>query len=79
MATSNTKQLLIVVEGGQLVYFELDEDTGFLNEVKTEYLKDITCIDIGDVPAGRLRCRFVAVGSQDRTVRILSLDPESCL
>ena len=37
------------------------------------------CIDVGDVPEGRQRCKFLVVGFQDSTVRILSLEPESCL
>jgi splicing factor 3B subunit 3 len=70
----------LTIEGGQIVYFELDEMTGVLNEVESRFLDyEITCLDIGEVPEGRQRCRFLAVGFADKTVKIMSLDPESCL
>jgi splicing factor 3B subunit 3 len=78
---SNSRQVAISIEGGQIVYFELDEMSGLLNEVESRLVTDseIACLDIGDVPEGRQRCRFLAVGYVDKTVKIMSLDPESCL
>ncbi len=32
---------------------------------------DVACMDLGQVPAGRQRSRFLAVGSHDQTVRRL--------
>lgn len=34
---------------------------------------------MGEVPEGRLRFKFLIVGFGDGTVRVLSLEPESCL
>ena len=80
MACSNTRQVVIFIEGGQIVYFELDSLTGLLNESQTQFFEvEVRCIDVGDVPEGRQRCKFLVVGFQDSTVRILSLEPESCL
>ena len=79
-ACSNARQVAISIEGGQIVYFELDEITGMLNEQESIfYESEVACIDIGEVPEGRQRCRFLAVGFIDKTVKIMSLDPESCL
>lgn len=36
---------------------------------------DVVCMALGRVPAGEQRCRFLAVGLADNTVRIISLDP----
>ena len=38
-------------------------------------------MDIGAVPEGRKRCKFLVVGFADSTgtLRILSLEPETCL
>lgn len=38
-------------------------------------------MDIGEVPEGRKRCKFLVVGFADSTgtLRILSLEPETCL
>ncbi len=67
------------MNGGELIYFELDR-TGQLNEVGKVTLEgEILCLDVGDIPDQRERCKFLAVGLSDNTVRILSLDPESCL
>lgn len=80
-ACSNSRQVAISIEGGQIVYFELDEMSGLLNEIESRLIPDseIACLDIGEVPEGRQRCRFLALGFNDKTVKIMSLDPESCL
>lgn len=73
---SNRLQVVIALSGGELVYFEVDI-TGQLIEVdKHEMSGDVACLDIAPVPEGRQRSRFLAVGSYDNTIRILSLDPD---
>jgi len=39
-----------------------------------EFPERVTCLDLGMVPAGRIRSPFLAVGSDDHTVRILSTE-----
>ncbi|KAL0361880.1 UNVERIFIED_CONTAM: Spliceosome-associated protein A [Sesamum radiatum] len=76
---SNRLQVVIALSGGELIYFEVDM-TGQLMEVeKHEMSGDIACLDIAPVPEGRQRSRFLAVGSYDNTIRILSLDPDDCM
>ncbi|KAI9176173.1 pre-mRNA-splicing factor rse1 [Blastocladiella emersonii ATCC 22665] len=79
-ATANPHQLLIALQGGELVYFELDHN-GLLNEhpERRTMPAPVTCLDIGAVPEGRLRNRYAAVGCADATVRVLCLDPDECL
>lgn len=80
LACSNTRQVVIFIEGGQIVYFELDSNSGMLNETQTAFFQvDVKCLDIGEVPEGRQRTKFLVIGFQDSTVRVLSLEPESCL
>ena len=48
-----------------------------MTPVKTEFFNvEIKCIDIGEVPEGRLRSKFMAAGFIDNTVKILSLEPD---
>ncbi|KAK7390745.1 hypothetical protein VNO78_18794 [Psophocarpus tetragonolobus] len=76
---SNRLQVVIALSGGELIYFEVDV-TGQLMEVeKHEMSGDVACLDIAPVPEGRQRSRFLAVGSYDKTIRILSLDPDDCM
>ncbi|KAK9127165.1 hypothetical protein Syun_015962 [Stephania yunnanensis] len=76
---SNRLQVVIALSGGELIYFEIDM-TGQLMEVeKHEMSGDVACLDIAPVPEGRQRSRFLAVGSYDNTIRILSLDPDDCM
>lgn len=59
------------------VYFQ----TGQLNEY-TERKKmpsEVMCMALGNVAVGEQRSWFLAVGLQDNTVRIISLDPSDCL
>lgn len=78
-AATNTRQAAVALNGGEIIYFEL-EAMGQLMEVeKRDMNEDITSLDVAPVPAGRQRSRFLAVGSTGSTVRILDLDPENCL
>lgn len=79
-ATTNSRQVAIALSSGEIVYFETDAD-GSLNEYdeKREMTGTVTCLSLGEVPEGRVRSSFLAVGCDDSTVRILSLDPDSTL
>ena len=72
----NERQIVIALTGNELVYFELDQ-SGQLNEYteRKEMSADVVCMALGPVPAGEQRSRFLAVGLNDNTVRIISLDP----
>jgi len=76
----NQRQVVIALTGGELVYFEMDP-TGQLNEYteRREMPADVVCMSLGSVPVGEQRCRFLAVGLADGTVRVISLDPTDCL
>lgn len=51
---------------------------GQLNEYteRKDMQGDVLCMGLANVPAGEQRSRFLAVGLEDRTVRIISLDPQ---
>ena len=68
------------MSSGEIVYFEMDTD-GSLAEYdeRVPMSGTVTCLSLGEVPEGRVRSQFLAVGCDDSTVRILSLDPESTL
>ena len=51
----------------------------FRYDEKREMSGTVTCLSLGEVPEGRVRSNFLAVGCDDSTVRILSLDPDSTL
>ncbi|XP_071959177.1 splicing factor 3B subunit 3-like isoform X1 [Antedon mediterranea] len=76
----NQRQVVIALSGGELVYFEMDP-TGQLNEYteRKEMSADVKCMSLATVPAGEQRARFLAVGLDDNTVRIISLDQSDCL
>ncbi|KAI9166718.1 Pre-mRNA-splicing factor rse1 [Paramyrothecium foliicola] len=79
-ASTNAHQVAVALSSGEIVYFEMDGD-GSLAEYdeKKEMFGTVTCLSLGDVPEGRVRSSFLAVGCDDCTVRILSLDPDSTL
>ncbi|KAJ3149884.1 Splicing factor 3B subunit 3 [Geranomyces michiganensis] len=79
-AACNQRQVVIALSGGELVYFELDS-SGQLNEYqdRKEFAAPISTLSIGPIPEGRVRSSFLAVGCEDNTVRIVSLDPDNCL
>ena len=79
-ATTNERQVAVALSSGEIVYFEMDTD-GSLAEYdeRREMSGTVTCLSLGEVPEGRVRSQFLAVGCDDSTVRILSLDPDSTL
>ncbi|CEJ88710.1 Putative Pre-mrna-splicing factor rse1 [[Torrubiella] hemipterigena] len=79
-AATNERQVAIALSSGEIVYFEIDSDGSLAEyEDKKEMQGTVTCLSLGQVPEGRLRSSFLAVGCDDCTVRVLSLDPESTL
>ncbi|RCH93139.1 pre-mRNA-splicing factor rse1, partial [Rhizopus stolonifer] len=79
-AATNSRQIAIALSNGEIVYFELDT-MGQLNEhqERKQMSTAISALALGDVPEGRQRSRYLAIGCEDQTVRILSLDPDACL
>jgi splicing factor 3B subunit 3 len=80
-SSMNNRQVAVALSGGEIVYFELDTVMNVLTE-HTERMglsSNITALSLGPIPEGRLRSRFLAVGCDDNTVRMVSLDPTDCL
>lgn len=74
-ASTNNFQVVVGLSSSEVVYFEVDED-GQLNEYeeRKEIPGGINCLSLGDVPEGRLRSSFLAIGCANSTVRVLSLE-----
>lgn len=79
-ATTNTNQVVIALSTAELVYFELDSE-GSLSEYqqKKSLPGNATCVSIADVPEGRQRTPYLAVGCDNQTVHIISLEPDNTL
>lgn len=78
-ASANSQQLAISLAGGEIVYFELDQAGNLIDRKTHDLGQEVACLDLGEVPAGRARSSFLAVGGWDDTVQILSLDPSDLL
>ncbi|CAD5206793.1 unnamed protein product [Bursaphelenchus okinawaensis] len=76
----NRRQVVISLNGGEIVYFELDVSNQLREySERREMTSEVLCLGMADVPEGELRSRFLCVGLADRTVRVISLDPADCL
>jgi len=80
-ASINSRQVVIslsrAANDGQseIIYFELNA-TGQLTEAASTSVSSlVTALDLGAVPEGRLRSSFLALGCQDCSVQLLSLEP----
>lgn len=78
-AAANHRQVVISLSGGEVIYFELDAAGALAEMDKKDMGHEVACLEIGSVPDGRQRSRFLAVGGWDNTIRILSLDPDDCM
>lgn len=79
-ATTNKRQVVIALSTMELVYFELDPE-GSLSEYqdKAKLPSNATAVSIAEVPEGRRRTPFLAVGCDNQTVHVISLEPETTL
>ncbi|KDN45467.1 putative splicing factor 3B subunit 3 [Tilletiaria anomala UBC 951] len=78
--TTNERQVVVALDSNELVYFELDMD-GQLNEYqeRKNVGSRVLTMSMASVPEGRQRTPYLAVGCEDQTVRMISLDPECTL
>ena len=58
-ADGNERQIVVGLEGGTIVYFEMGPNGQMLNSGTYEVGAEITCVDLGAVPAGRLQSQFL--------------------
>eukprot|EP00741_Cyanophora_paradoxa_P006525 tig00001024_g6316.t1 len=72
----NNRQVVIGLSGGDIIHFELDQAGHLMEIAKKEMGQEVSAIDIAPIGPDRTRSRFLAVGTLDNSVRILSLDPE---
>ena len=72
-AATNERQVVIALSGGECIYFEQDTMGQLVETEKKEMSGDVACLEVGPVPEGRQRSRFLAVGSYDNTVSAVPL------
>ncbi|KAJ6482039.1 mono-functional DNA-alkylating methyl methanesulfonate N-term-domain-containing protein [Mycena vitilis] len=79
-AATNQRQIVVALDSAEIVYFELDLD-GQLNEYEERKAigSTILALGIGAVVDGQQRNPYLAVGCEDQTLQIFSLEPEHTL
>jgi splicing factor 3B subunit 3 len=77
--SANSKQIVVGLEGGTIVYFEMGPNHQMLNSGTYEVGSEITCVDLGEIPDGRVQSSFLSIGSTDQCIRLLSLSPDRLL
>ncbi|ODQ77704.1 hypothetical protein BABINDRAFT_41141 [Babjeviella inositovora NRRL Y-12698] len=80
VATTTPYQIAIALSNREIVYFEIDEADN-LNEYneRAEMVSSVTAMSLGDVAPGKLRSSLLAIGCDDQTLRIVSVDPTSTM
>lgn len=75
----NQRQVAIALSNNEVLYFEMDT-TGQLNEYneRKEFSSPISCMALGEIPAGELRSQFLAIGVEQK-VCMISLDVGDCM
>ncbi|PVU92157.1 hypothetical protein BB561_003999 [Smittium simulii] len=79
-ACSNTRQVVVALNRGEIILFELDTNMGVLSEWSDRFSVecDIVCLGLPSVKEGRLRSSILAIGCSDQTARIISVEPKTC-
>lgn len=75
--SATNRQCLVALSSNEAVYFEVDEYDRLV-EYQDHFESDtkIISVAIGDATPGTIRGPFMAIGSADATVRVLSCDPQ---
>jgi splicing factor 3B subunit 3 len=73
-ATSNEKQLVLAVTGGDVYYFDANTENE-IDKMNIGAGKEVVAMALQPVPAKRERARFVAIADSDNRVRLYGLDP----
>ena len=76
---TNSRQVVLFLSNGELAYFEYSDRELKEYDQRKKFDNNITCLAIAEVPEGRIRTDFLAVGADDNTVQIISLDDNSTL
>ncbi|KAH3674703.1 hypothetical protein WICMUC_003119 [Wickerhamomyces mucosus] len=78
--STNSNQITLSLSNNEIVYFEIDEYDRLVEfQNHLELSSEITSLSLGEIPEGRIRSQFLAVGCSDQTIRILSTSPENTL
>lgn len=78
-AGCNNQQVVIALTGGEIAYFELDDNNNVEEICRTDMKKEIIDVTVAPIPTGMKRSLWMAVACADNTVRILSLSKDSPL
>lgn len=78
-AASNSRQLILSTTGGKIYYFECDLSGNLVQHKEVLDLPaEVSCLSIAEVSLDSQRSRFLVIGCNDFTVRIISLDVNDC-
>eukprot|EP00494_Astrolonche_serrata_P006858 UN06883 len=69
----NGRQLCLALNGGELVYFELDRYNNLVEVTRKELGVEVTALALEPLPLDRVQSKFLAVGCFDGSVRLMSL------
>ncbi|AFZ81043.1 CPSF A subunit region domain-containing protein [Theileria equi strain WA] len=74
VAASNDRQVILGLSGGDVIYFEIDDSGNLVEYAKKSLSVEISCLDLQPTPKGRILANFMAIGTLDNSVRVLTLD-----
>lgn len=78
-AAMNSRQVVVALSNGEVVYFELDEQYAWTERESLNRKEEVTALDLPVLSAQTLRAPFLVVGYGDRTCRVYSLAPTALL
>ncbi|KAK8820184.1 hypothetical protein WA577_006251, partial [Blastocystis sp. JDR] len=78
-AAMNSRQVVVALSNGEVVYFELDEQYAWAERESLNRKEEVTALDLPALSAQTLRAPFLVVGYGDRTCRVYSLAPTALL
>lgn len=73
--TANSRQAVVGIDGGSLIYFEINSSNILDESAIINVGSEISCVALCPIPEGRQRAPFLAVGTWNEAVTIYSIQP----
>eukprot|EP01028_Stygiella_incarcerata_P012604 TRINITY_DN7926_c0_g1_i1.p1 TRINITY_DN7926_c0_g1~~TRINITY_DN7926_c0_g1_i1.p1 ORF type:complete len:1261 (+),score=358.49 TRINITY_DN7926_c0_g1_i1:117-3785(+) len=78
-ATSRHRQVVVGLEGGEIVYFELDESGALVEKQHTDVGSEIGALGFGPLLEGMQRTKYLSIGCLNRMMLLCSIHIEEGL
>lgn len=73
-AAVNASQIFVALDTGEIIYLELENSSVISEVFRRSVGTEVTALCLSMIPDGRMRSKFLVVGSADNRIRVFKID-----